>query len=642
MKIIRFSLAILHLIPIIIFGQTPGGVNSDLKLWVNGNLGVSTTGTLVDTWTYINDGSKSFSGSGVTRPVLNSNSINFSPALQFGSGSKYLDGPVGSLAPLAAGDDDYSVFVVWKSNITTSFQRIWAQRSTSGFANDALAISTWDASPPGPGVYGPEFAINPFSHTIQRSYVAGNWNISQINLLAQATGDLEVIDDRNIMSGIATFNTDPAGIDGAALRNLSDATHRIGASFDASGPLVGDIAEIIVYDRPISGAERNRVFSYLAVKYGMHLGTNLIASNNAVIWNATANSTYNNAVFGLGRDNATGGSDLLVNQSNSFVTGSGNGTGQSGMGNIVLSNPSQLDNLEFLQIGHDNGALTESASADVGSLGAGALKLGREWKVQHTGNVGTVTLAMDFSGLTVTGTLAEQFRIMVDEDGDGNFTTGTTRYYEPQSFAGNVAVFNNVVLNNNEVFAFLTQVAGTALPVTWKYFKATRSGNNANLNWIVEHNENGRSYDIEHSINGTNFSKIGEVANKPGTFNYTFTHTGLTSAENFYRIKQFDTDGKSYYSLISRLEKNISTFAASLAANPVRGKNIDLIIGSEKPRKISVEILTMSGARLVTRNLVVNAGVNNYPLDGSGVPAGSYLIQIRTEEGVRTIKFIKP
>ena len=75
-------------------GQSPGGVSTNLKLWVKSNTGTSTTtnGSPLDTWTYFNDGTKSFTGVGAARPLFSVNSINFLPGITF-SGAQMMEGP---------------------------------------------------------------------------------------------------------------------------------------------------------------------------------------------------------------------------------------------------------------------------------------------------------------------------------------------------------------------------------------------------------------------------------------------------------------------------------------------------------------------------------------------------------------------
>ncbi len=46
---------------------------------------------------------------------------------------------------------------------------------------------------------------------------------------------------------------------------------------------------------------REKVESYLAIKYGITLPHNYLASNNTVVWNRATNAAYNNNIIGIGQ-----------------------------------------------------------------------------------------------------------------------------------------------------------------------------------------------------------------------------------------------------------------------------------------------------------------------------------------------------
>ena len=72
----------------------------------------------------------------------------------------------------------------------------------------------------------------------------------------------------------------------------------------------------MMFDRKLSDVERQRVSSYLAIKYGITLDqetpTDYLASDGSVIWNATANAGYATNINGIGFDDD---SDLMQKQS---------------------------------------------------------------------------------------------------------------------------------------------------------------------------------------------------------------------------------------------------------------------------------------------------------------------------------------
>ena len=601
----------------------PGGISSNLTLWVKSDFGTSSTGGFVNSWGYVNN-ANNFTAAGGLRPALTVNALNFKPGITF-SGAQAMDGPSGVNVPITPGNDAYTVFAVWRSNTVSAFQRLWSQGNFPDNTAEKFSLATWND-----GRYGDELGWTPFDQAIQRTYTINTWNISQINLLNTAVSDFELTDDRNISTAPDIRNTDPTATDGAALRNIGSDYTRIGNSW-AGSPFDtyfnGDISEIIVYNGHLTTAERDFIFSYLAVKYGITLKTNLISSFNTLVWDATTNAAYNNAVFGLALDISTG---LLVTQSNSIETGTGDGTGQPGKANIVLSNPDNLTTDEtYLIIGNDNGSLAETASLDLPVQGAGSLRLGREWKVQATNDAGNISLSVDLTGLSYTGTVPDNFRLMVDEDGDGDFTTGVTRFYTPGSVGSNIVSFGNVKLLDGEVFALITST-GPLLPVTWKSFTAGLVNGGISLNWAVENNVEGKTFEIEHSSDGKNFSKAGEVANKKEIQSYKFMYNTATAGIHYFRIRQVDLDGKAIYSkVVSVLVKGNSAYTIRLLNNPIRNNYAEFEIMATKPGKATIELWSSAGAKITSQQQAVGQGTSRVRIPMDRAAAGNYIVKLQ-------------
>lgn len=625
------------------FAQSPGGVSTNLTLWIKSNSGISSSGGLIDSWTYSNDGTKSFTSTLTTRPSLTSSSINFNSAATF-SGAQWMNGPTGVNAPITAGNDAYSVFCIWRSTAVTNGtqQRVWSQYANGG-ANDGVSMWLYtDGS--GVSRYGNQPEIGPtFVHAAPVVHTTGAWYISQLNLLNQATNDQEIIDQSNLSSPIV-LNTDPNGVNGAGVRTLADFANRLGARNSATEEaLRGDIAEVIVFNSSISGAERNRIFSYLALKYGIHIGTDMINASGTTIWSAAAaGGAYNNAVFGIGQDN---GSGLTVNQSNSILTGSGNGTGQSGAGNIVISNPSALASGDYLLVGHNNAALTETAS-NLPALISTGRRFERQWRVQHTGATGTVDLSFDFTGLTSATTGVEgtpgDFRLIVDEDGNGNFQDGTIRYYTISGFTGDVAAIPNVTLNDGEVFTIVTKYE-TALPVDWVSFTSRVSGqNDVVLNWQVESNESAHRYEVEHSTNGSSFTKVAEVLNEISSKHYSYTFKNAPAGKNYFRIYQVDFDGKSVYSKTLPVTLNGNgDYSMRVFSNPVQSGAALFELTLKRSGNAVIEIYSNTGSRVYSKQQALPTGSTKLNVGMENLPRGSYILQVRIGETVFTERLVK-
>ncbi|NVK50536.1 MAG: DUF11 domain-containing protein, partial [Cyclobacteriaceae bacterium] len=319
----------------------------------------------------------------------------------------------------------------------------------------------------------------------------------------------------------------------------------------------------IMYPASHTPAERNIIESYLAVKYGITLDPfvgQYVNSSGNTIWN---NTTYWHDVFGIGKDNASG---LIQVNSNSYNSGSGDGTGQSGKGNIVLSNPSSLDDGDFLMIGHDNGALTTQTSDLPASLGA--FRLTREWKVKRTGDPGSLDLVFDLAGLTFNGTQASDFKLVIDSDGDGNFTTGTPTVIDASGFVSDRASFTGVSLPDNSVF---TLVTGPGNP-EWKLEKVAR---------VTSFNRVGQTLVYQFlvtntgNVNITNVSVFDETLNKaPNLLDSPPTRDGVLNPgevweyATVYRTTQADLD-RGFFTNIARATGNSAAGAPPVVKDTV-------------------------------------------------------------------------
>ena len=638
------------------FAQSPGGVGANLSLWLRADASSTlnpTSGSL-NSWSYFNNGN-AFTATAGSQPTVAPASINFLPSVAF-NGTQFMVGPNGpGGAPIPAGTKAYSIFAVWQSSVPAfgGNQRIWSQRPNSNAGdNNFDGASLW-VFPSGPA-YGDQPEINPFVTGVAVApaytsyilpYAPNTVYISQINLLATNTNDLELVDQSNLATGAGITSTDPAG---AALtnRNLVDAFNILGArSTFLDEPFIGNLAELIIYTGPVSGAQRSQVFSYLAMKYGIATNANFVSSGGVTTWDATANSAYNNFVFGIGRDDVSG---LTISQSNSLATGSGNGAGQSTKGNIVLSNPSALVDQSFMVVGSNAAGFAETTTNLSPLAAPGSQRLANQWLVQNSGVVGTVDLSFDFTGIATTGTIGTttDFRLVVDQDGDGNFASGTNSIYTPTSFSGNVAQFTGVELSMSPkvVLSILSSAAaGTPLPVNWVNFSVKPVGGDVNLNWTVSANESAKTYDVQHSTDGVTFKSIGQVANLSSVQTYSFVHAQAGEGMHYYRILETDVDGKSIYSKIVSANVGGGDFAIRLLNNPVTGSNLDaeLEVSALKAGNASLELWSLAGARMSVQLTTLNAGTTRLRIPLSGVPAGTYAVKIRINDITRVVQVVK-
>jgi hypothetical protein len=239
----------------------------------------------------------------------------------------------------------------------------------------------------------------------------------------------------------------------------SNGTYTLGDDDTGGNRLEGEISEIIYYDKALSVLELSKVHSYLAIKYGVSLndgtGRDYVASNwtgtgtaGARFWNATANAGYNNDVFGIGRDNASGLNQRVsrsVNIDDILSLALDNDFLASTQNTSRTTNFSA--NLNFLMAGNNNGSLAVSAIA-LPTLSSGINRINRVWRIQDSGGVNCVYYNFNTSGFTTSPT-QEWYVVAAD---DPSFTTNVE--YKKITVGGNVVVRMN--LNDNTSNNYIT------------------------------------------------------------------------------------------------------------------------------------------------------------------------------------------
>lgn len=118
-------------------------------------------------------------------------------------------------------------------------------------------------------------------------------------------------------------------------------------------------------------------------------------------------------------------------------------------------------------IGHDNADLLRQIDNLPVGLPDGFSRLQREWLADETGDVGDVKLSFDISGLDgFTSADPLDYRILIDEDGDGDFQTGTVVQIDPDNINGDVLEFDNISFSNDgggkDIFTFAVRST-----ITW-------------------------------------------------------------------------------------------------------------------------------------------------------------------------------
>jgi hypothetical protein len=215
--------------------------------------------------------------------------------------------------------------------------------------------------------------------------------------------------------GSATNRTDGLQklTNGAVVTAFAGTNIGIGRS-NATNSTLANVGEVIIYPTEIIGASRNKVESYLAIKYGITLDQttpqDYTLSNNTVAWNSASVGLYKNDIAGIARDDVSALSQAKSQSVNNI-------------GDIVVSSVSAIGtNYQSLLWANDG---TATGSFIVTDAPTGYQRITREWQFQEkNGNIGNVKVSYPVGSVPVgfTGTL------MMLVDADGTFAAGATAY----------------------------------------------------------------------------------------------------------------------------------------------------------------------------------------------------------------------
>jgi hypothetical protein len=105
---------------------------------------------------------------------------------------------------------------------------------------------------------------------------------------------------------------------------------------------------------------------------------------------------------------------------------------------------------------------------------------------------------------------------------------------------------------------FITSKGNNLLPLQLLSFAGKAEGKTAILTWVTSREVRTKSFDVERSLNGREFNKLGEVAaagNSNHSRSYSFADALDEYTVYYYRLKMVDIDGKHAYSNIITMKR---------------------------------------------------------------------------------------
>jgi hypothetical protein len=184
----------------------------------------------------------------------------------------------------------------------------------------------------------------------------------------------------------------------------------------------------------------------------------------------------------------------------------------------------------------------------------------------------------------------------------------------------------------------------TPLAVTFTTVKAYQENTGIAVQWNVENELNIAQYEVEKSVDGTNFTEMAIIkatGNNNSSVAYNWLDTKPAAGDNYYRIKSIDKNGIIKYSQVVRVAINKAGSDISIYPNPVTGNVVNLQFGNEPQGNYEVQLLGKNGALIYTKAISVTSDnmVQSLSLPSS-LARGSYEVKITSTGNVEKIESI--
>ena len=182
-----------------------------------------------------------------------------------------------------------------------------------------------------------------------------------------------------------------------------------------------------------------------------------------------------------------------------------------------------------------------------------------------------------------------------------------------------------------------TRNDANALPVKLSAFTVQKAGKSAQLDWTTEQETNSSHFIIQRSTDGRKWNDIANViaaVNSSIRKEYRVYDNAPINGVNYYRLKQFDVDGKFEYSFVKSVSFN-KDYNITITPNPAK----DFIYISTTINQntiLTIQLVDVSGK-------VLKSLQSTQPLvkiSTAGIAKGLYFIKIKDENTVQTQRIV--
>jgi hypothetical protein len=176
----------------------------------------------------------------------------------------------------------------------------------------------------------------------------------------------------------------------------------------------------------------------------------------------------------------------------------------------------------------------------------------------------------------------------------------------------------------------------STLPVSFVDVKAIKKNENTVLvSWTVAQETNINNYEVERSLNGIDFVKIGSqiALNNPSTHTYELIDAQPAMGVNYYRIRSVEVMGTGQLTKTVKIAIANSKNQFTIYPNPVTNNTINVISNQSNFGKYFYQITDVLGKTIIEGAWLSSQGNTKKINFLKGNANGVYLLKITNDLG---------
>ncbi len=224
-----------------------------------------------------------------------------------------------------------------------------------------------------------------------------------------------------------------------------------------------------------------------------------------------------------------------------------------------------------------------------------------------------------------------------DDEGNGG-TTGVAAGGTITS-ANNLSSFSPITLASSSA-------AENPLPVTLVNFSGIALNNNVELSWTTATELNNDFFEIQHSLDGIQFSPIGTVEGNGDSnelLNYNYTHANPALGDNFYRLRQVDFDGEDETLETIQVYNDFyyDGMDVTVYPNPAKGEDVNIrIISGDSHTPFGLVIVDLDGKVIFEKTMEASTNLDQKLIKDITLKSGVYIATFKQGDMVVSKRLI--